>query len=110
MHPQGFVNQLVMGLVRGKDLRAFIQGKKRECSTIHAELESRQEEEVPEQVEQVLQQFSKVFETPKKLLLERELDHQITLKPGAEPFKFKPYKHPHAHKSDIGKLCSRNAH
>nr|XP_027072057.1 uncharacterized protein LOC113696870 [Coffea arabica] len=32
---------------------------------------------------------------------ERELDHQITLKPGAEPFKLKPYRYPHAHKTEI---------
>ncbi|XP_027175053.1 uncharacterized protein LOC113774658 [Coffea eugenioides] len=44
-----------------------------------------------------------VFETPQGLPPERELDHQITLKPGAEPFKLKPYRYPHAHKSEIEK-------
>ncbi|XP_071913949.1 uncharacterized protein [Coffea arabica] len=37
------------------------------------------------------------------LLPERELDHQIILKPGAEPFKLKPYRYPHSHKAEIEK-------
>ncbi|XP_071903401.1 uncharacterized protein [Coffea arabica] len=43
----------------------------------------------------------KVFTTPKTLPPERELDHRINLKPGAEPFKLKPYRYPHSHKTDI---------
>ena len=44
-----------------------------------------------------------MFVTPKGLPPKRELDHQIILKPGVEPFKLKPYRYPHGYKSKIEK-------
>ena len=99
LHLQGFINQLVMELVRRKDLRTFIQEKQGGCSILYLELVNKKEENGLEQVEQVLQQFSKMLETPKGLPPERELDHQINLKPGVEPFKLKPYRYPYSLKT-----------
>ncbi|XP_071906170.1 uncharacterized protein [Coffea arabica] len=103
LHLQGLVNQPVMELVRGKDLRTFIEEKRRHCAALQAESQQHQQVDVPEQVEAVLRQYPQVFATPTGLPPERELDHQITLKPGAEPFKLKPYRYPHAHKTEIEK-------
>nr|XP_027083907.1 uncharacterized protein LOC113706223 [Coffea arabica] len=103
LHLQGHINQPVMELVRGKDLRTFIQEKQRSCAFLQMDPQGDQEEDIPEQVTSVLQQYSQVFATPQGLPPERELDHQITLKPGAEPFKLKPYRYPYAHKSEIEK-------
>lgn len=44
-----------------------------------------------------------MFATLKGLPPKRELDHQIILKPRAEPFKLKPYRYPHSHKAEIEK-------
>ncbi|XP_027066512.1 uncharacterized protein [Coffea arabica] len=103
LHLQGLVNQPVMELVRGKDLRTFIEEKRRHCVALQAESQQHQQVDVPEQVEAVLRQYSQVFAIPTGLPPERELDHQINLKPGAEPFKLKPYRYPHAHKTEIEK-------
>nr|XP_027093474.1 uncharacterized protein LOC113713862 [Coffea arabica] len=103
LHLQGLINQPVMKLVRGKDLRSFIQEKHRHCAALQAESQEHQQRDIPEQVEAVLQQYSQVFATPTGLPPKREPDHQITLKPGAEPFKLKPYRYPHAHKTEIEK-------
>ena len=92
LHLQGHINQSLMELVRGKDLRTFIQEKQRSCAFLQMDPQLDQEEDIPEQVTSVLQQYSQVFATPQGLPPERELDHQITLKPGAEPFKLKPYR------------------
>ncbi|XP_071912354.1 uncharacterized protein [Coffea arabica] len=43
LHLEGFINQPAMELVRGKDLRSFIQEKQRNCATLHAELKRDQE-------------------------------------------------------------------
>ncbi|XP_027183746.1 uncharacterized protein LOC113782033 [Coffea eugenioides] len=103
LHLQGLINQPVMELVRGKDLRTFIEEKRRHCAALQAESQQHRQVDVPERVEAVLQQYSQIFATPTGLPPERELDHQITLKPGAEPFKLKPYRYPHAHKIEIEK-------
>ncbi|XP_027183811.1 uncharacterized protein LOC113782099 [Coffea eugenioides] len=101
LHLQGFINQPAMGLVRGKDLRSFIQEKQRCCAAWRTDVTKEPEEPLPELIEGVLHQHSQVFTTPVGLPPERELDHQINLKPGAEPFKLKPYRYPHSHKTEI---------
>nr|XP_027071740.1 uncharacterized protein LOC113696535 [Coffea arabica] len=103
LHLQGFINQPTMELMRGRDLRSFIQEKKRSCAHLQANSTKDLQKDISELVEQVLQQFSQIFATPTGLPPERELDHQITLKPGAEPFKLKPYRYPHSHKAEIEK-------
>ena len=92
-----------MELVRGKDLRTFIQEKQRSCASLQVESKNDQVKDIPEQVSSVLQQYSQVFVTPKGLPPERELDHQIILKPGVKPFKLKPYRYPYAYKFEIEK-------
>lgn len=89
---QGFVNQPVMDLVRGKDLREFIQERQKCCATISMEEIPKDNSELQLGIQGVLQQFSQVFDNPQGLPPERNLDHQITLKPDAEPFKLKPYR------------------
>ncbi|XP_027122021.1 uncharacterized protein [Coffea arabica] len=103
LHLQGFVNQLAMELVRGRDIKTFIQETHRNCAAMHTDEARESDEHLPESIEGILQQHSQVFSTPTGLPLERELDHQINLKPGAEPFKLKPYRYPHSHKAEIEK-------
>lgn len=103
LHLQRVINQPVMELVRGKDLRPFIQEKQRNCAALQSETQDDQPGGTPEQVERILQQYSHVFAVPQGLPPHRELDHQIVLKSGAEPFKLKPYRYPHAHKTEIEK-------
>ncbi|XP_027076964.1 uncharacterized protein [Coffea arabica] len=103
LHLQGLVNQPAMRLVRGKDLRSFIQEKQTSCAALETEATRGSEDQLPESIGRILQQHSEVFSTPKGLPPERELDHQINLKPGAEPFKLKPYRYPHSHKAEIEK-------
>ncbi|XP_027102590.1 uncharacterized protein [Coffea arabica] len=103
LHLQGFINQPTMELVRGRDLRSFIQERKKSCAHLQTNSTKDLQKDIPELVEQVLQQFPQIFATPTGLPPERELDHQIPLKPGAEPFKLKPYRYPHSHKAEIEK-------
>nr|XP_027071642.1 uncharacterized protein LOC113696426 [Coffea arabica] len=103
LHLQGLVNQPAMRLVRGKDLRTFIQEKQTSCVALETEATKGSEDQLPDSIGRILQQHSEVFSTPKGLPPERELDHQINLKPGAEPFKLKPYRYPHSHKAEIEK-------
>lgn len=89
VHLQGFINQPVMELVRGKDLRTFIRDKQRCRASMQLDKINVQVIEARGEVKAVLQQFSKVFESPQGLPLERSWDHQITLKPGACAHKTK---------------------
>ena len=107
LHLQGFVQRLTIGLVRRKDLRSFIQEKQRSWATMQAELKGDSEESLLETIEKVLQQHSQVFATPQGLPPKRELDYQIVLKPKAKPFKLKPYRYPHSHKTEIEKQVAK---
>lgn len=100
IHLQGSIDHLVMNLVRGKDLRHFIQ-EKMQCCTSQLETNDLQIQEISPEVMPILEQFSKVFSTPTGLPPERSLDHQIPLKAEAQPFKLKPYRYPHAYKFEI---------
>jgi len=48
-----------------------------------------------------LDNYSKVFETPKGLPPSRDHDHAINLIPGSVPPNIRPYKYPFAQKSEI---------
>lgn len=50
-----------------------------------------QEEKWP-QMEEMLQKFATVFETPKGLPSSRFQDHKIVLKDGAQPVNWRPYR------------------
>ena len=60
-------------------------------------------EQLPPEIQAVIQQFPKVFETPTKLPPERGYDHAISLKPEAAPFNARPYRYSPAHKDEIEK-------
>jgi hypothetical protein len=51
-------------------------------------------EELPQEVEQVLEEFRDVMppELPKRLPPRREVDHKIELEPGAKPPSMAPYR------------------
>lgn len=57
----------------------------------------------PPEIQQVLQQFADVFDTPKGLPPERPYDHAIPLTPDAVPFNSRPYRYSPAHKDEIEK-------
>lgn len=62
------------------------------------------EEETSSRVLDVIHQFTRVFEEPKRLSLPRSHDHQIPLKEGSQPLKIRAYKCPFIQKTNIEKL------
>ena len=57
-------------------------------------------------LQQVLDNHSNVFETPKGLPPIRDHDHDIHLIPGSVPPKIKPYKYPSVQKSEIERMIA----
>ena len=57
-------------------------------------------------LQKVLDNHSKVLETPKGLLPIRDHDHSIHLIPGSVPPNIKPYKNPYAQKSEIERMVA----
>lgn len=53
------------------------------------------------EIQQVLEEFQDVFETPTRLPPEREFDHAIPLKQGSEPPNLRPYRVPHQQKEEM---------
>ena len=51
-----------------------------------------EEPEIPQGVQQVLYQFTSVFEAPTGLPPRRKYDHRIPLVPGARPVSIRPYR------------------
>ena len=49
--------------------------------------------EIPEEVQQVLQENKAVFNDPKTLPPRRDFDHEIHLVPGAVPVNCRPYRY-----------------
>ena len=111
VHLQGSSEDCELDLIRGKDLRHFIEYKKR-CFAIRnmeAEMapagasEGTREEQQPQEIKELLEEFSEVFQQPVSLPPIRACDHAIPLKSGAQPFKLKPYRYPHSQKDEIEK-------
>ncbi|XP_027062727.1 uncharacterized protein [Coffea arabica] len=95
-----------MDLIRGKDLRTFIEYKRQMCMAISSQQDKDREgesEPTPQEVETLLQDYKDVFQTPSSLPPSRSVDHEIPLKQEAQPFKLKPYRYPHCHKEEIEK-------
>ncbi|XP_027120880.2 uncharacterized protein [Coffea arabica] len=104
IHLHGQAEDCEMDLIRGKDLRTFIEYKRQMCMTLNCKGESEGKEEIiPQRVRELLQEFEDVFQTPSSLPPSRSVDHAIHLKPDAQPFKLKPYRYPHCHKEEIEK-------
>ena len=57
-------------------------------------------------LQQVLDNHSKVFETPKGLPPIRDHDHAINLIPGSVPPNIKPYRYPYVQKSEIERMIA----
>ena len=74
-----------LDLIRGKDLRHFIEYKKQMCLALRMEQEKLSEEpEVSAEVQQIIEDFKDVFQTPTELPPTREIDHEIPLKQGLQ--------------------------
>ena len=58
---------------------------------------------MPTEVQEIIEEFADVFETPTELPPTREIDHEIPLKPGSQAFKMKPHRYPHFQKGEIEK-------
>lgn len=56
---------------------------------------------IPIEVEELLTEFTDLFEEPKGLPPQREFDHAIELIPGAQPVKHRPYRYNPAQKDEI---------
>lgn len=59
---------------------------------------------VTPELQQLLQQFSGVFEEPKGSLPNRACDHEITLLPGAKPPNIRPYRMPNYQKNVVEQI------
>lgn len=56
---------------------------------------------VPNEVQEVLEEFADVFVEPKELPPPRVYDHPIPIIPGAIPVNSKPYRYSPLHKNEI---------
>lgn len=61
-------------------------------------------QEMPREIEHVLQNYPAVFELPHGLPPKRAVDHRIVLNEGQPPVNVRPYKYAHSQKSEIEKL------
>ncbi|XP_071937632.1 uncharacterized protein [Coffea arabica] len=111
LHNQGEMVQLRdqaencdLDLIRGSDLRNFIEYKKQMCLAMRMGQEtSSGGNAVPMKVQELIEKFTDVFVTPTELPPAREVDHEIPLKPGSQAFKLKPYRYPHSQKNEMEK-------
>ena len=56
---------------------------------------------VSQDIQKVMDRYSKVFDTPKGLPPTRDHDHAIKLIPRSVPPNIRPYRYPYAQKSEI---------
>ncbi|XP_027088526.2 uncharacterized protein [Coffea arabica] len=111
VHLQGSSEDCELDLIRGKDLRHFIEYKKKYFAirTMETDMASTSaskktgEDQQPQEIRDLLEEFSVVIQQPVSLPPARACDHAIPLKPGAQPFKLKPYRYLHSQKNDIEK-------
>ncbi|XP_027088762.1 uncharacterized protein [Coffea arabica] len=102
IHLHGQADNCDLDLIRGKDLRTFIEYKRQMCMAISSQQsEENSTESMPLAVQELLQDYEDIFQTPHSLPPSRNVDHEIPLKPDAQPFKLKPYRYPHCHKEEI---------
>ncbi|XP_071925383.1 uncharacterized protein [Coffea arabica] len=101
---EGAAEQPSIKLIRGKAIKKFMQQKHRTLASICSVPEDSNSDDVsslPSEISELLHQFSDVFTEPTQLPPERAHDHTIPLKPGAQPFKLKPYRYPYSQKTEI---------
>jgi hypothetical protein len=56
---------------------------------------------MPESIQSLLVEFDHLFATPTELPPEREADHRITLMPGSQPVRVRPYHYSPMQKNEI---------
>ena len=61
---------------------------------------------LPDDVQQLLNEFAVAFREPKGLPPVRDITHQIPLKPDSKPVQVRPYKYPHFQKAEIERLVA----
>lgn len=61
-------------------------------------------DQIPTQVQPLLDEYKDVFSEPTTLPPTRSLDHKIQLKPNTQPLSLRPYKCPYIHKSVVESL------
>ncbi|XP_071905809.1 uncharacterized protein [Coffea arabica] len=101
---EGAAKQPSMKLIRGKAVKKFMQQKHKTLTSICSASENSNSDGVsplPSEISELLHEFSDVFAEPTQLPPERAHDHTIPLKPGAQPFKLRPYRYPHSQKIEI---------
>ncbi|KAF5477481.1 hypothetical protein F2P56_004118 [Juglans regia] len=59
-----------------------------------------------DKVQNLISQFTRVFDIPKGLPPSRPQDHRIPLKEGTQPITARPYRYPHYQKSEIEKIVA----
>jgi hypothetical protein len=61
-------------------------------------------QQIPSEIQQVLEQFASIFKEPKGLPPLRGHEHQILLKEGTQPICQRPYRYPYYQKTEIEKI------
>uniref|UniRef100_A0A2N9IS51 Reverse transcriptase n=1 Tax=Fagus sylvatica TaxID=28930 RepID=A0A2N9IS51_FAGSY len=61
-------------------------------------------QQIPAEIQQVLEQFASIFKEPKGLPPLRGHEHQILLKEGTQPICQRPYRYPYYQKTEIEKI------
>jgi len=69
-----------------------------------SEVQSSQDTPLPPDLEQILSQYSHIFDEPTNLPPTRSHDHRIPLLPNQPPVNTRPYRYPHYQKNEIEKL------
>ncbi|XP_062088454.1 uncharacterized protein LOC133795014 [Humulus lupulus] len=57
-----------------------------------------------DEIQQLLQRYKHVFDTPTSLPPPRRHDHAIVLQPGTTPVSIRPYRYPHGIKDEVEKI------
>ena len=58
-------------------------------------------------MQQVIQEYTDLFQDPSSVPPAREIDHCITLKEGLEPINVRPYRYAHFQKGEIEKQVQK---
>nr|XP_027108798.1 uncharacterized protein LOC113728610 [Coffea arabica] len=102
VHLHGQAEDCDLDLIRGGDLRTFIEYKRQLCMSMRlGQSDQGQGNDIPAGVQGIIEEFVDVFAAPTELPPVRSLDHEIPLKPDSQPFKMKPYRYPHSQKGEI---------
>uniref|UniRef100_A0A0A9D2Z3 Integrase catalytic domain-containing protein n=1 Tax=Arundo donax TaxID=35708 RepID=A0A0A9D2Z3_ARUDO len=73
----------------------------RDIRELYTVEDSIQEEDIPDCIFQILEQFSSVLDPPSELPPHREWDHRIPLLPISKPINIRPYRYSPAQKDEI---------